>query len=105
MRRRRQDLEIRKARRMAETITAAGVPRTIGTSAITVREGFNPHLNFANAELERLTKSIRATGVPHRLTVQPAERRYRVAFKAELTEIPVLIRPREERTDGLVARA
>lgn len=99
---------------MAETIPAVGVPRTIALSAITVREGFNPRLHFDATELERLTKSIRTTGVLQPLAVQPAaeregefelvdgERRYRAAFKAGLTEVPVLIRPREEQTGGLV---
>jgi ParB/RepB/Spo0J family partition protein len=110
---RAQGPEIRKARWMAETITAAGVPRTIALSAITVREGFNPRLRFDAAELERLTKSIRKRGVLQPLLVQPAacegecelvdgERRYRAAFKAGITEIPVLIRPRGEETGGLV---
>jgi ParB/RepB/Spo0J family partition protein len=99
---------------MAETITASGVARTIALSAITVREGFNPRLRFDSAELERLTQSIRKTGVLQPVLVQPAEsesegefelvdgeRRYRAAFKAGLTEIPALIRPRETETGGL----
>jgi ParB/RepB/Spo0J family partition protein len=98
---------------MAETITPGGVVRTIALSAITVREGFNPRLHFDTAELERLTQSIRTTGVLQPLLVQPGEgdgefelvdgeRRYRAAFKARLTEIPALIRPRESETGGLV---
>jgi ParB/RepB/Spo0J family partition protein len=98
---------------MAETITASGVARTIALSAITVREGFNPRLRFESAELERLTQSIRKTGVLQPVLVQPAEcedefelvdgeRRYRAALKVGLTEIPALIRPREAETGGLV---
>src|SRR3954451_23142912 len=97
----RQDPEIRKARKMAETITDAGVTRTIALSAIRVREGFNPRKHFNDTELERLTRSVSANGVLQPVLVQPTEdggdgefelvdgeRRYRAAFKVGLTEIP-----------------
>jgi ParB-like chromosome segregation protein Spo0J len=58
---------------MAETMTASGVARTIALSAITVREGFNPRLRFDSAELERVTQSIRKTGVLQPVLVQHAE--------------------------------
>jgi ParB/RepB/Spo0J family partition protein len=98
---------------MAETITAAGEPRTIALSAITVRDGFNPRGRFDQAALDRLAQTIRETGVLQPLLVHPAEtegefelvdgeRRYRAAFQAGLTEIPVLIRPRDPDTGGLI---
>src|SRR5215218_4242931 len=98
---------------MAETSTAAGVTRTIALSAIVVREGFNPRTHFNDAELDRLTRSVGAVGVLQPVLVQPAEadgefelvdgeRRYRAAIKVGLTEIPALVRRREEDTDGLI---
>src|SRR4051812_24776051 len=99
---------------MAEMITAAGVPRMIALRAITVCEGFNPRARFDQVDLDRLTRSVRETGVLQPVLVQPAEnaegefelvdgeRRYRAAFKVGLTEIPALIRERETETGGLI---
>ena len=65
-------------------------------------------------ELDRLTRSVRETGVLQPVLVQPAEgaegefeladgeRRYRAAFKVGLTEIPALIRERESETGSLI---
>jgi ParB-like chromosome segregation protein Spo0J len=58
---------------MGETITAAGEPRTIALSAITVRDGFNPRGRFDQAALDRLAQTIRETGVLQPLLVHPAE--------------------------------
>jgi len=92
--------------------------RVVELSAVEVREGFNPRQQFEARELDRLADSIRRHGILQPLLVTPAatpgtyeliagERRYRAAFAAGLTEIPVLIRHREvgeaEGGEGLVA--
>ena len=83
-------------------------------SAITVRDGFNPRGAFDEAAIERMAQTMRASGVLQPLLVHPAEadgeyelvdgeRRYRAAFRAGLTEVPVLIRARDQEAGGLVS--
>jgi ParB family chromosome partitioning protein len=69
----------------------------------------NPRKEFAGAELEELTESIREKGVMQPILVRPlpgeadryeiiaGERRWRAAQRAGLHEIPVLIRDVDER--------
>ena len=86
---------------------------TVQLAKIKPREGFNPRSHFDAAALERMAQTMRETGVLQPLLVQPAEtdgefelvdgeRRYRAAALAGLTEIPVLVRPREADTAGLL---
>jgi ParB/RepB/Spo0J family partition protein len=88
--------------------------RTVPMSAIVVREEFNPRKRFDEAELNRMAATMTRVGLLQPLLVRPAagaaggyelvdgERRYRAAFQAGLTEVPVLVRARDENTDGLV---
>jgi ParB/RepB/Spo0J family partition protein len=99
---------------MTETTTAPDQLRSVPLSAITVRDGFNPRGAFDEGALERMAQTMRAGGVLQPLLVQPAEtdgefelvdgeRRYRAAFRAGLTEVPVLVRARGEDAGGLVS--
>lgn len=98
---------------MSITASAGDQLRTVPLSAIVVREDFNPRKSFDEAAIERLAATIADVGVLQPLLVRPAEtageyelvdgeRRYRAAFRAGLTEAPVLVRAREEDTGGLV---
>src|SRR4051812_35970645 len=95
------------------TVAAGDQLRTVPLSAIVVREEFNPRKSFDEAAIERMAATIADVGLLQPLLVRPAEtageyelvdgeRRYRAAFRAGLTEAPVLVRAREEHTGGLV---
>ncbi len=99
---------------MTDTTTAPDQLRNVSLSAITVRDGFNPRGAFDEGALERMAQTMREGGVLQPLLVHPAEtdgefelvdgeRRYRAAFRAGLTEVPVLIRARGEDAGGLVS--
>ena len=99
---------------MTATSIAPDQLRSVPLSAISVRDGFNPRGAFDEAAIERMAETMRAGGVLQPLLVHPAEadggyelvdgeRRYRAAFRAGLTEVPVLVRAREPDTGGLVS--
>ena len=96
---------------MTEPATAPDQLRTVPLSAITVRDGFNPRAAFDETAIERMAETMRESGVLQPLLVRPAEtsgeyelvdgeRRYRAAFRAGLTEVPVLIRERDDQEGG-----
>jgi ParB/RepB/Spo0J family partition protein len=98
---------------VSEATAAGDQLRTVPLSAIVVREEFNPRKSFDEASIERMAATIADVGLLQPLLVRPAEtageyelvdgeRRYRAAFRAGLTEAPVLVRAREEYTGGLV---
>ena len=70
----------------------------------------NPRRLFAEAELDELAQSIRthgvvqpvvvrsATGRPGHYEIVAGERRWRASQRAELTELPVLVREMDDRT-------
>src|SRR6201999_1760973 len=72
------------------------------------------HTPSDKAPPPRPAHPIPPDGVPQPLLVQPAEsgdayelvdgeRRYRAAFQAGMTEVPVLVRPRDGETGGLIS--
>jgi ParB family chromosome partitioning protein len=76
--------------------------RTVPLSSLKASR-FNPRRNFADAQLEELAASIRERGLVQPLVVRPlggggryeivaGERRWRAAQRANLHEIPVVIR-------------
>ena len=79
-----------------------------------MRDGFNPRTRFDEAALDRLAadhprdgRAAAAARAARRdgdgeFELVDGERRYRAAFQAGLTEMPVLIRPREAETGGLI---
>src|SRR3954453_2104537 len=99
---------------MTETASAPDQLRTVPLSAITVRVGFNPRTTFDEAGIERMAQTMREGGVLQPLLVHRSEtdgeqklvdgeRRYRAPCVAGLTEVPVLIRAREQEAGGLVS--
>src|SRR3954469_17420936 len=98
---------------VSETTASRDQLRTVPLSAILVREEFNPRKHFDEAAIERMAATIADVGLLVPLLVRPAasageselvdgERRYRAAFRAGLTEAPVLVRAGEHDTGGLV---
>jgi ParB/RepB/Spo0J family partition protein len=76
--------------------------------------GFNPREHFDEPAIERMAQTMRDNRVLQRLLVLPAatdgeyhlvdgERRYRAAFRAGLTEVPVLVRSAGADGDDLVS--
>jgi len=100
--------------RREEPVGAAGMPRS-ASSAAPMRDGLamlsvssiaphpeNPRVHFAEGALDELAKSIAARGVIQPVIVRPGkdggyqlvagERRWRAAQKAQVHEIPAIIR-------------
>jgi ParB/RepB/Spo0J family partition protein len=87
--------------------------RLIPIEKITVQDGFNPRGQISDdAELDALAQTIRERGLLQPILVRPAheqtdrfvlvagERRYRAAVKAQLSEIPAIVRPAQNGDDA-----
>jgi ParB/RepB/Spo0J family partition protein len=84
------------------------VLRTIPLSRIVIADRHNPRRRFGQADLDRLAHAMATRGFDHPILVRPAgepdehfelidgERRVRAAQQAQITEIPVLVKTREE---------
>lgn len=89
---------------------AAGVGERFVPIEYIVRNPRNPRRNFTEAELDDLAQSIREHGIVQPVVVRPSpdhpnrfqliagERRWRAAQRANLLEIPVIIRDVDDRT-------
>jgi len=89
---------------------AAGVGERLVPIEYIVRNPRNPRRNFTEAELDDLAQSIREHGIVQPVVVRPSpdhpnrfqliagERRWRAAQRANLLEIPVIIRDVDDRT-------
>ncbi|RCL02374.1 MAG: ParB family [Candidatus Tokpelaia sp. JSC189] len=77
---------------------------------LVIRNPHNPRRNFPDAEIDDLAQSIRKHGIVQPIVVRPSlvkaehyeliagERRWRAAQKADLLQIPVIIRDVDDRT-------
>lgn len=92
-----------------ETVSSSSSERQVPIEFIS-RNPKNPRRHFTESELDDLAQSIREHGVVQPVVVRPSpdhpnrfeliagERRWRAAQRANLTEIPVIIRDVDDRT-------
>lgn len=82
--------------------SASGIPHMVATSQID-EDPHNPRTEFPDAEIDELADDIRQRGILQPLVVHPADakgryrlhfgaKRWRAAVRAELSEVPVVIR-------------